>query len=96
MPQQYKIGQHSTTVSGSLKDNNLSVVYHSTDVVKVTPTKIILNTGGWYTVTTKNRMNQTSNQFNIGFYVYQKNCNWFVTYLGKTTEFKKSKITLTR
>ena len=32
-------------------------------------------------------MNQTSNQFDLGFKVYQKNFDWFGDYKGKTYDF---------
>jgi hypothetical protein len=52
--------------------------YHNTDVVTFDNLKIILNTGGWFTNTTKTRMNQAANQFNLGFKVFQKNGYWYV------------------
>lgn len=75
-----QIGSHKTTVKE--RNNVLSVVYHSTEVVKFDrKNKILtLDTGGHFSNTTKNRMNQTSNQFDLGFKVYQKNFEWFVFY----------------
>lgn len=52
--------------------------YHATKVVRWNDRKIILNSNGWRTNTTKARMNQVSNQFGLGFQVYQKDFNWFV------------------
>ena len=57
---------------------------------------IILDTGGWFTPTTKTRMNQTSNAFGLGFQVYQKNYEWFADYNGKTYEFTKDHLSLKR
>jgi len=54
------------------------VSYHKTDVVKFTKKVITLNSGGWKTATTKNRMVQASNQFGLGFSVFQKQGGWFV------------------
>ena len=76
------IGTHKTSIRTA--SNLTSVRYWETDVVKFDNDKIILNNGGWYTSTTKKRMNQVSEQFNLGFYVYQRNYNWFVDYNGKT------------
>jgi len=73
-----------------------SVSYHGTEVVKFDNKHIALNTGGWFTNTTKTRMNQTSNQFGLGFSVYQKGWNWFVDFKGETIAFDGSKITLER
>ena len=86
MAQTQTIGTHKTTVS---TDNGVtSVVYHSTPVVKFNHLEIILDSGGWETNTTKNRMNQASNQFNLGYRVYQKDFEWFVEYYGQTIEFQ--------
>lgn len=54
------------------------VCYHQTDVVSFDARRVTLRTGGWYTVTTKTRMNQASHQFNLGFSVYQDRGQWFV------------------
>jgi hypothetical protein len=53
------------------------VRYHDTDIVKVSENYIELNTGGWFTLTTKRRMNQVSSAYNLGFYVYQLNGSWY-------------------
>lgn len=63
------------------------VRYHSTDVVRFNYNTIILSTGGWETVTTKLRMNQASNQFGLGYTVYQKNHVWYCDWNGKTFVF---------
>ena len=94
MAQQDTIGTHKTTVKGT--ENGLSVVYHWTEIVRTTPTEIHLDTNGWWTNTTKTRMNQTSNQFRLGFTVYQKNYEWYIEYKGKTIHFNKPQITLKR
>ena len=60
------------------QDGYTCVRYHQTDVVRFKDESIILNTGGWFTATTKVRMNQASNQFGLGFHVYQKSHEWFV------------------
>ena len=71
------IGTHKTTQQ--VKDNTLSVVYHNTEVVKVINSEqVILNNGGFYTATTKRRMNQASLQYNLGFSVYQSDFTWYV------------------
>ena len=73
-----EIGSHKTS---TYKDNNnvLKVVYHNTEVVQVKEDRyVILNTGGWYTNTTKRRMNQASLQYKLGFNVYQVDFTWYV------------------
>ena len=70
------IGTHKTSI---FKNNNILIVrYWNTDIVKVTSTSIILDNGGYYTATTKRRMNQASLQFGLGFNVFQKDYQWFV------------------
>lgn len=72
------------------------VSYHNTDVVKWDDKQIILNTGGWNTNTTKTRMNQAANQFDLGYQVYQKDFAWYVTFQGETVPFNGTSITLRR
>tara|TARA_A100001201_G_scaffold18976_1_gene21394 strand:- start:199 stop:507 length:309 start_codon:yes stop_codon:yes gene_type:complete len=71
------IGTHKTTQR--IKDDILSVVYHNTEVVKVRNNRYItLDNGGYYTATSKRRMNQASQQYNLGFSVYQSDFCWYV------------------
>ena len=85
MGQLNTIGSHKTTVATD--DGFTRVTYHQTSVVKFNYNEIILNSGGWETVTTKSRMNQTSKQFDLGFKVYQKEFEWFVNYNGKDYDY---------
>jgi hypothetical protein len=92
MAQTQKVGKVATSITRI--DGNISVKYHQTEVVAVNNGKITLNTGGWWTVTTKARMNQASNQFNLGYHVHQKDGEWFVTYNDETIPFPDEKIQL--
>lgn len=88
MPQLQEIGSHKTTIHTD--DNNVKhVVYHNTRVVSFDYDTITLRRNGYKTATTKRRMNQTSNQFNLGFKVYQDDFTWYVDYKGETLEFKE-------
>ena len=80
-----RIGKHETAI---IRDNgSVKVKYHYTNVVEFSPSSIILRNNGYLTTTTKLRMNQTSNHFNLGFYVYQQDYEWFIVYQGKTYDF---------
>lgn len=94
MAQLDRIGTRSTIVRHS--GNTGEVQYHNTVVVQFTDKFIWLKHGGWMTQTTRNRMNQASNQFGLGFRVFQKDFEWFVTYQGKTIPFTGEVITLSR
>lgn len=48
-----------------------SITYHSTEIVKFNADTIILNFGGYDTVTTRRKMNQASHMFDLGFGVYR-------------------------
>jgi len=85
MAQMYEIGKHATTVATG-EDGKTRVTYHSTVVVAFDHNEVTLNTGGWETVTTKTRMNQTSNQFRLGYQVYQKDYQWYVWFPGTDRE----------
>lgn len=62
-------------------DGFTSVVLHGTPVVKFNAEKIVLNSGGWRTVTTLQRMNQAAQEFGLKFRVFQKKYKWFVAFL---------------
>lgn len=82
-----KIGNHKTSIYTD-DSGFICVIYHNTAVVRFNQDKIILNSGGYQTNTTKTRMNQTSNQFKLDFTVYQKDFTWFVDWYGCTFEFE--------
>lgn len=92
MPQQFKISGNNTTIRGNADQTIITL--HHTDIVTITPKTIILNTGGWFTNTTKTRMQQVSHQFNLGYNVFQKDGLWFVEYKGLVKPFSTVKITL--
>ena len=74
---------------------NLVVRYHSTDVVTARPDgSVELRTGGWRTNTTRTRMNQAANQYQLGFNVYQKDYAWYATWKGQTLPFDGDSLTL--
>jgi len=56
--------------------NTLAIRLHSTDILTFTfePEKVIVNTGGWKTVTTKDRVNKYLPE---PWRIYQKNRQWF-------------------
>ena len=85
MTQMHTVGTHKTNIV--TLEGLTSVVYHSTAVVQFNRDKIILNSDGWETATTKTRMNQASHQYSLGFDVYQINFSWYVDYKGKTIPF---------
>ena len=77
-----EIGSHKTSIATEVlqdAEKRLLVTYHNTIVVKVINDRfVILNTGGWYTTTTKRRMNQASIQYSLGYSVYQCDFVWYV------------------
>jgi len=93
MAQNGKLGIRATEVFE--QDGITYVRYHTTCVVVFDVMTIALDSGGWKTATTKNRMNQASNEFDLGFYVFQKHFDWFVEYQGETILFEDGMI-LTR
>jgi len=93
MAQTQRLGKGNTTVKGNAA-GDLSVVFHSTEVVKKVNGVITLRNGGWRTATTRTRMNQASNQFGLGYTVTQKDYDWFVIYKGATLAFNGDEITL--
>jgi hypothetical protein len=65
-----------------------SYFYHNTAIVGVyVDGTIRLNSGGWRSATTKLAMNQASNQDNLGFKVYQRKREWYISYKGAELAF---------
>ena len=85
MSQTHSVGTHKTNIVQL--EGFTNVVYHNTAVVQFNNDKIVLNSGGWDTRTTKTRMNQASSQYGLGFVVYQVNFSWYVDYDGDTMPF---------
>ena len=76
-----KIGNN--TYAEILSDNTVAIKLHNTYVVKINPNgTYTLNSGGWQTATTKDRINQYS-----PVRVYQEKYQWFVTINGKEYPF---------
>lgn len=89
MPTMDKIGKTATTVGTSHGGWHI-VTYHDTQVVRWNEREnvVILDSGGWKTFTTKTRMNQTSNEYCLGYRVFQNNHKWYVSLsTGETMPF---------
>jgi hypothetical protein len=79
MGQNTRVSGRATSITyhpdGTLK----AVTYHRTEVVyRYQSGEVILNSGGWRTVTTKLRMNQAARQFGLPYGVFQKKGEWYV------------------
>ena len=72
------------------------VFFHDTPVVTFDEKTIDLDHGGWRTRSTKVRMNQASQEFGLGFHVFQKAHEWFVDFHDKTYLFEVDTLTLNR
>ena len=78
--QERTIGKHRTSVRLHEYNNGMVITrYCSTDIVTFNSGWIALNHGGYMTATTKRRMNRVAEAFDLGFKVYQKDYEWFVT-----------------
>lgn len=86
MAQQTRITGRATNIQTT--NGNTVIRYHATDVVSFNAKEIVLNSGRWRTATTKTRMNQASNQFDLGYTVTQKDFSWFVYYQDKVMDFQ--------
>ena len=56
---------------------SIGLQYHATDVVTFTPSGLVLTSGGWQTVTTKERINWVLES--IGLYCLQNKGNWYIS-----------------
>ncbi len=67
MAQLHTINRNNTTVVP--RPDCTVVTLHQTDIVRVYPDRVELDTGGYLTATTITRMNQVANQMGLGFAV---------------------------
>lgn len=88
------LGKTATTVA--VQDGTWRVTYHQTVVAEWNDMFVTLRTGGYFTKTTKKRMNEASSQFGLGFSVYQKKGSWFVDYNDNTYKFENDTLTFKR
>ena len=58
----------------------IAVYDHNTQALK-------LNTGGWYSVTTKSRLNAILSELIAGARVYQKAFDWYLSYNNQIVDF---------
>lgn len=84
-----RVGRNNTRWYYDGVANEFRVKLHSTTVFAFNPLTdtVRLNSGGWRTVTTKRRMNQAADEFNLPYRVFQKDFEWFVDIMGETVEF---------
>jgi hypothetical protein len=70
-------------------DGRRTLRLHATDIITWKPDgKIILNSGGWRTHTTKERLNAYINMYNTTNYcIYQRRFEWFLQDGDETIEF---------
>ncbi len=88
MPHMNKLSSYKTTVSAD-DGGKMQVHYWKTAIVTWDDKAITLRNNGFKTVTTKRKMNQASNQFDLGFGVRQQDYVWFVDLpSGETVKFE--------
>ncbi len=87
------LSNHATTVAANENDE-IVVTYHNTQIVKFTKDYVILNMGGFNTVTTRRKMNQAAEQFNLPYRVYMIKNKCYVNnlYNGEHTEISPDKV----
>lgn len=94
MSRSNQVGTVATTISND--GVHTIIMYHSTPVVRFNQDEIILQTGGYFSQTTKRRMNQASQQYNLGYDVYQQDFEWFVIYKERSMPLLLSGLCLNR
>jgi hypothetical protein len=78
MSQTSRISKNNTSIE--VRSEKTIVRLHNTAIVTLFPKAVELNSGGWRTATTRTRMNQVSNEWHLGYCVFQRKGEWFVSY----------------
>jgi len=63
------------------------VKLYDTDILKINSDEIILNSGGFLTKSTKDRLNDFSKEKGLEYNVFQRDKVWYVSFRGKTIPF---------
>jgi len=78
-----KLFNHSERLSSKAylysSGSNLIIIYVNTVVFELMHNRIILNTDGWETMTSKKWINKGCELINSDLYIQQKNHEWFVS-----------------
>jgi hypothetical protein len=84
------LSNYATTVAAN-DSGEMVVTYHNRQIVKFTKDYVVLNMGGFNTVTTRRKMNQAAEQFNLP---YNVNGNCYITNLstGENIPFSPDKV----
>ena len=73
-----------------LDENTIALRHHNTDIIKLDRRMYAtLDNGGWYSVTTKKKLNSVLKQFGVS--IVQQNFVWYICYgsrLLRNTEWK--------
>ena len=79
----------NTKVDYNSNTNCSTVVLHKTAIAVYdhNAQALKLNTGGWYSVTTKSRLNAILQGLIVGASVFQKNFDWYLNYNNQTVDF---------
>lgn len=70
-------GKTATTVAEV--DGWMVCTYHDTAVARWKGNRVILNSGGYLTATTKRRMNEVGDYYGLSFVVFSVKKKWFVS-----------------
>ena len=93
-----KKGKNMTTYKSSYKtttfveDKKINVVHHATKIIEhdVENNTIKLDNGGWFSKTTKDRIDSYLFE-NSSYRLYQKKGNWFIDIIDKFDDYKTLK-----
>lgn len=82
--EQLKLTRCNTSAWINPLDESISIYYHDNFIARIIPwnNKLTVSNSGWYTSTTKKRINQIFRAFKIDAYVYQRNFTWYLSYKG--------------
>lgn len=83
-----RVSSYATTIAHNKYSGMKELTYHTSVIVAWDNSRIVLDSNGWMTVTTKRKMNQCSYQFNLGYTVYQEDFTWYVSWKGEILPFK--------
>lgn len=89
LPNDMRLGGKGTKAWRDPESGVLHVTYYDTEIVTADPDarRVVLNNGGFTTMTTKTRMTQAAHQFGLGYQVHEREGQWFAYREGREFKF---------
>lgn len=75
---EYKLENNTYVIKANLREDYFVILLHGSQIAVITQDKIILDSCGYRTMTTKDRLNKILDDNQVNYRIYQEHFMWFV------------------